>query len=72
MKLNNGTVVRRHVDHVKSRKSTVDNFDITETEEDFYDSHRVISIDEPLNSVKLWRSSCLRRQPQRYGDDSST
>ena len=30
VKLNNGIVVRRHVDHVKSRKSTVDNFDITE------------------------------------------
>ena len=35
VKLNNGTVVRRHVDHVKSCKSTVDNFDITETKEDF-------------------------------------
>ena len=64
--------MRRHVDHVKSRKSTVDNFDITETEEDFYDSPRVISIDEPPNTVELRRSSRLRRQPQRYGDDSST
>ena len=74
VKLNDGTIVKRHVDHVKTRQPTDD---IADLEDDFYSINDnsgaiPVSIDESPNTAELCRSNRQRRQRQRYCDYNST
>ena len=74
VKLNDGKIVKQHVDHVKTCQPTDD---IAELEDDFYpinDNSGAIpvSIDESPNATKLHQSNCQRHPPQRYCDYIST
>ena len=73
-KLDDGTIVKRHVDHVKTRQPTDD---IAKLEDDFYSINDnsgaiPISIDKSPNTAELRRSNRQRRPPQCYCDYNST
>lgn len=69
VKLADGTVVKRNVDHVRARQS---GDDIAEVD-DFYPlNDDPVSVDELPNTVKLRRSTRQRRPPQRYSEYNPT
>ena len=65
-KLNDGTIVKQHVDHVKICQLSDD---IAESEDDFYAIP--VSIDESPSTVELCRSNCQRHTPWCYYDDNT-
>ena len=74
MKLQNGTVLKRHVDHIKGRQASTN--DIVEPEDDFYSvgtypGGTSVPVDEQC-IVEPRRSNRQRRPPQRYSDENPT
>ena len=74
VKLDDGTIVKRHVDHVKTSQLTDD---IAKLEDDFYSINDnsgaiPVSIDKSPNTAELRRSNRQRRPPQHYCDYNST
>ena len=74
VKLQNGTVLKCHVDHIKGRQASTN--DIVEPEDDFYSvgtypGGTSVPVDEPCITEPR-RSNCQRRPPQRYSDENPT
>ena len=70
IKLTDGTIVRRHVDHVRARQSSDD---IADVEDDFYSlNDNPVSVEELPHTVELRRSTCQRCPPQRYSEYNPT
>ena len=74
VKLQNGTVLKLHVDHIKGRQASTN--DIVEPEDDFYSvgaypGGTSVPVDERC-IVEPRRSNRQRRPPQRYSDENPT
>ena len=74
MKLQNGTVLKCHVDYIKGRQASTN--DIVKSEDDFYSvgtypEGTSVPVDEQC-IVEPRRSNCQRRPPQRYSDENPT
>ena len=74
MKLQNGTVLKRHVDHIKGRQASTN--DIVELEDDFYSVGTYpLGTSVPVDKrciVEPRRSNRQRRPPQHYSDENPT